>query len=163
MKALILTVARGQGFKTQGLSPFLCVLYNAGADANDPTLDCLRQSEYSKVGPLGLGLEAQLHGVLVALVAPYDSHMWNDHAVKDTFFFADPIWERCAHMSGLCVRFGLLALMTFAIRLAIQISALAWRRWESRPVSHRDVVPWRSSLIECTLPLVGRQCRRPIP
>ena len=36
-------------------------------------------------------------------------------------------------------------------------------RWESRPVSHRDVVPWRSSLIECTLPLVGRRCRRPIP
>ena len=27
-------------------------------------------------------------------------------------------------------------------------------RWESRPGSHRDVVPWRSSLIECTLPLV---------
>ena len=30
--------------------------------------------------------------------------MWNDPAVKDTFFLANPIRERCAHMSGLCVR-----------------------------------------------------------
>ena len=49
--------------------------------------------------------------------------MWNDPAVKGSLQ-SDPIQERCAHMLR---TYGVLAWMTFAIRLANQISALVRR------------------------------------